>query len=378
MMKKVFYISFGMLVLTLIFLGAYNFAFKSDTNNPVADQDKKEQKGIATDIAESLSKPLATQFENPINELVLGAVIGTDGMVYYYSMDDKSIKKASQEGKNKETLLSNLPGEPTRILWSPKRDKALVQMGAWYYVNFSNRSLVLLKPEISRLVWNNLGDKVFYQYTDQKTGERSLNMSNPDGSDWKQLADLGTQETYLAAIPQSTSVSFWTRPNALEKTTFETVSISGSDRRTVLTDRFGADYLWSPDGSKVLVSTSNQKGGNTVSLNIMNSSGGEYQSLSIPTFVSKAVWSKNGKMIYYALPGSLPENGVMPNDYFGKSVHTKDTFWKLDLDTGRQTRLVELKDVTQSFDSTDLFISPDEDYLYFTDRVSHRLYRIEL
>ena len=109
----------------------------------------------------------------------------------------------------------------------------------------------------------------------------------------------------------------------------------------------------------------------------MNANGGEFQSLSIPTFVTKAVWSRGGKALYYALPGALPENALLPNDYFDKPLHTKDTFWKVDTATGKKTRLADLKEVTQSFDSGDLFLSPAEDALFFTDRTTHRLYRID-
>ena len=110
----------------------------------------------------------------------------------------------------------------------------------------------------------------------------------------------------------------------------------------------------------------------------MNGNGGEFQSLSLPTFVSKAAWSKDSRTIYYALPGGLPDSATLPNDYFDKPLITKDTFWKMDVGTGKKTRLTDLKDVAQSFDSSDLFMSPKEDILFFTDRTTHRLYRIDL
>ena len=234
-----------------------------------------------------------------------------------------------------------------------------------------------MKAEISRIAWNNLGDKVFYQYTDPTTGKRTLNYSNPDGTSWKKLTDL-SHETFIAPIPQSTNVSFWSKPTAFEKTYFESVSTAGENRHTLLSDKFGTDYLWSPNGEKVLVSTSNEKGGKGMLLGVMNASGGEFQNLMAPTFVSKAMWSKDSKTIYFALPGSMPENAILPNEYIEKPIYTKDTFWKMDTVTGKKTRLAELKEVAQNFDSTDFFLSPNEDILFFTDRSTKRLYRIDL
>lgn len=379
-MKKIFYLSLTFLVLALIFLGAYNFAFKNNVNDPAADEEKKQE---AKEEKKDSGFAPAESIENPINEEVLGAVAGEDG-IYYYSLDEQSLKKVSFSGKNKEILMSNLPGVPTRVLWSPKRGKALLLLRQsngqplWHFADLSAKTLAPLKPEISHLAWNNLGDRIFYQYTDPGTGAQSLNTANPDGSNWKKLADLGTQDFFFASVPQSTAVSFWNRPNALEKTSFETVSIMGENRRTLLSDRFGADYLWSPDGENVLVSVSSQKGGGSIFLDVMNKNGGEYRGLSIPTLVSKAVWSKDGKTVYYALPGSLPATAVLPNDYYAKPLHTRDMFWKIDLQSGKKTRIVDLSEVTKSFDSADLFLSSDESALFFTDRVTRKLYRIEL
>lgn len=376
-MKKTFYISVGLLVLVLIFLAAYNFAFRNNVNDPVADPEKKALPPASDDAA-----PIVTNIQNVINEDILGAAIAPDGDIYYYSLDEQALKKASMEGKDKSVLMSSLPGEPLHIAWSPKKDKALLllkQSGGqslWHFADLMTKTLVPLRPEMSRLAWNNLGDKIFYQYTDMRTQERSLDVANPDGSGWKKLAFL-YRDSFIAPIPQSTAVSFWGKPNALEKTYFETVSLTGENRRTLLSEKFGADYLWSPDGEKALVSTSDEKSGHGIVLNTMNANGGEFQGLSIPTFVSKAVWSQGGKALYYALPGALPESALLPNDYFDKPLHTKDTFWKVDTATGKKTRLADLKEVTQSFDSADLFLSPQEDALFFTDRVTHRLYRID-
>src|SRR3989344_5466204 len=140
------------------------------------------------------------------------------------------------EGKDKSVLLSNLPGKPSRIVWSPKKDKVLILLqqrdgqGLWHFADLTTKTLVPLKSEMSQLVWNNLGDKILYQYTDPKTGERSLNVANPEGSNWKKLAFL-YRDSFAAPVPQSTTISFWGKPSALEKPYFETVGASGENRR---------------------------------------------------------------------------------------------------------------------------------------------------
>lgn len=378
-MKRIFYFSVGLLILVLIFLAAYNFAFKNNPNNPVADPEKKN---AAKEAAIDAPAMIVSAIQNPINEKLLGAAVSNDEFLYYYSLDDQSLKKATLQGKDKAILLSNLPGTPLRVVWSPKKDRALLLLkqnngqNLWHFADLTTKTLVPLRPEMSRLTWNNLGDKIFYQFT-AGGGERTLNIANPDGTGWKKLAML-YRDAYIAAIPQSAAISFWGKPNALQVSYFETIGLSGESRRTLLSDKFGADYLWSPNGEKILASVSGEKGGKTISLNMMNSNGGEFQSLALPTFISKTVWSKDNKTIYYALPGGLPENAMLPNDYYDKALHTKDTFWKIDTETGKKTRLADPQDITQGLDSADMFLSPKEDMLFFTDRATSRLYRIDI
>ncbi len=380
MAKKIFYFSLSLFILALILLGAYNFAFKNNKNNPIADPTKKtlEKEAGNALVAEE------TDITNPINESIVGASVSEDGFLYYYSSDDQAIKKATLEGRDKTVLLSNLPGVVTRALWSAKHDKVLLlidQTGGgllWYFSDLRTKSLTPLKGEMSRLAWDNLGENIFYQYTDPGTGKRSLNIANADGSNWKKVADLGTEDSFLASTAQSSLISFWNRPSAKKKSIFETVSTVGEGRRVVFSELFGGDYSWSPNGETLLVSGSKDADGSDFSLYTVSGTGGAAKNLSLPTLISKTAWSKDNRTLYYALPGALPENTLLPDDYFGKPLYTKDTFWRADLTTGKKTRLIDLKESTRAFDSSDLFLSPNEDALYFTDRANKRLYRIEL
>lgn len=377
MAKKIFYFSLSLFILALIFLGAYNFAFKNNINSPFAEKPALES-GQKEIIAVAGEEKIA----NVINEELIGAVASADGFLYYYSLDDQALKRSTLEGKSKTILISNLPGTATRVLFTKDQDQALLllkQPGGgtlWHLANLQTKSLTPLKAEMGRLAWDNLGGKISYQYTDPVTGSRSLNIANPDGSEWKKLADLGVDDSFLASVPQSSLVSFWNRPTASSLAPLETVSIAG-EKRTFFSGVFGGDYSWSPDGDRLLISGSDSPNGEGFSLRVMQN-GGEARSLSLPTIITKTVWSKNDRVVYYALPGGLPENTLLPDDYFSKPLSTKDTFWKVDVTTGKKSRLIELKAGTRSFDSSDLFLSEEEEFLFFIDRTDKRLYRIEL
>lgn len=383
LIKKVFFIFLFLSLVVIIMLVAYNLAFKHNVTNPKAGAPASNTEAPAANNQDTGSATASGKLENVLNEEVLGVAMGNNGDLFYYSISDQEIKRASFEGKDKSTLLSNLPGTPERLLWSPKRDQVIIALRngnqlRFHHLNIATKALTPLKPEISHVTWSEQGDKIYYEYTDPTSGNRSLDVANPDGSNHQTLASLGTIDHYIEPVPASNLVSFWTRPTGLQTTILESVTAAGSDRKVLLQDRYGADYLWSPTGQEALVSLLDQKGTSHISLSLINKNGGELQNLGIPTLVSKAAWSQDGKTLYYALPGGIPDSSVLPNDYYSRPLYSQDTFWKLDKETGRKTRLLELAETSQSYDSDNLFLSPKEDYLFFVDRQDHKLYRIEL
>lgn len=382
-MKKFFYVSVFLFVLTLLFLGVYNFAFVKNPNNPVADKVKKEvaKEAASADLAKAIQEDAALVKE-ATDEPVIGAGVIDENTLAYFSGDGK-LKQVTLGGGAEETIVDSLPGKPVRALWSPAGEKALVLLeqdgvSRWYLADALGRTVVSLKAEISSPTWTSLGDRIFYLYTDAVTRRTALNSAKPDGSDWKELVPVASKDLFLSAIPKSASVAFWNRPNAFEETNLSSFTPSGSGAKKLLSGKFGADYLWSPSGDRLLVSATLTKGGSEIGLNIANANGGEFHTVQVPTFVQKAAWAKDGKTLYYALPLLIPSGAILPNDYFGKSIHTTDSFWKMDVETGKKDRIIGNEEMAgKDFDSMDLFLSPDERYLFFTNRNDGHLYRIE-
>jgi len=152
--------------------------------------------------------------------------------------------------------------------------------------------------------------------------------------------------------------------------------------KEIVSGKFGADYKWSPDGNRVLVSFVGSQGGSDIKMGVLGKDGGDIIDLNAPTFVSKCAWSKDNVNVYCSLPStSLTENSVLPNDYQSGKATTADTFWKINVSTIEKERVVtleNLKKVGENFDATNLFLSPEEDSLFFVDRSNGKLYGIDL
>lgn len=375
-MKKLFIISAVLLLTTLLLLGIYNFAFKKNQPdiNTEKDAQQVEKKFDQSDIV--FEKIYAVSDQG-----VIGATYDKKtGSLLYYSAQDGTTWSSDRSGQNKKQISKvKVPGLKNAE-WAPDKSKVLTIVSSqgkdnFYVYDVLAQKATALKSGLDAAAWDNMSSKIFYKYYNQADKSRSLNIANPDGSDWKKIADINSRDLSIAQIPLTSLISFWNAPAATEESLLQTVGITSSEVKTVFKGKYGADYLWAPNGSLALVSLLNEAG--KITLGTVNLKG-EYLDLNVPTFVSKCVWSSDNKTVYYALAGAIPENSVVPDDYESEKFNTKDTFWKLNLETGKKERIVEPEEIKNNFDASQMFLSPAEDELFFVNRIDKKLYKIEL
>jgi hypothetical protein len=234
-----------------------------------------------------------------------------------------------------------------------------------------------LKGGVRYLIWDELQNNIIYTYQDS-SGAITLNRSLPDGSQWKELTLLPSTPVFIESIPKSPFVAFWKKPANTQIGELRTINLSGGEIKTLFVGKYGANYLWSPSGEKILMSWAPEKNGSRLSLATINKNGGEYTDLNFPTLVEKCVWSGDNSTLYCALPGSLPQGSVMPDAFYDRSFTSNDTFWKIDTKTGKSERIVALEDMVSSYDAVNLLLSPDESSLFFINRKDLKLYSIEM
>ena len=391
-MKKLFIFSTVILLFSVASFLAYNFVLKKDNIGKISSEEKSAKISKTTEKENSVNekkvKPIEAvgKIELLTNNPVLFPVIDeTAKKIKYYDDDQKKgFWEISFDGSFKKKIINENFSSLNVVIWSPDKKQAVLKIaGDFYNYNYGEEPKKI-KDSIKYLVWSNLGDKIIYKYFNSTAKNPTLNISNSDGSDWKKLADIediADNRIIIATVPQSSLVSFWVIPDAQKENTLNIVSIAGGGNiEKIVEGKFGADYLWSPKGEKFLVSSISEKGSDNMILEIgtLDDKGENLIDLKFPTLVSKCVWSKDSQLIYCALPSGIPENSVIPNDYNDKKFFTEDSFWKIDTETGKKERLVELEDINEKIDATNLFLSPNEDILFFINRRDGKLYRIVL
>ena len=403
-MKKVFIFSTSALILLGIVFIAYNFTFNggekkllfSNSNN---SSETKKDSSKRNDNAEDKQNPFGFKKDKKENENVVGIVekvsdkpvlfpkIEKDGVrIKYYSKKDEGFWEVSFDGSLEKKISNENMPDLKAIIWSTDGKKIILKRGDGFYrYYYNNGQKNKIKDKANFMVWSNLGDKIIYDYIESPEAEsKTINIANPDGSEWKVLAKVKNRKSVIAMVPQSSLISFWNVPKSTEESDLQVISVAGGKVQYILSGKFGADYLWSPDGEKFLVSSVVNKGGDTMVLEVGKvdfdgeSPKVSLMDLRLPTLASKCVWSKDSKTIYCALLTGVPDNAVMPDDYYAGKFYTDDYFWKVNTETGKKERLVKLEDMKKMIDATDLFLSPNEDMLFFVNRKDGELYKINL
>lgn len=380
-LKKIFIISAILFVILLLLWGVYNLSFKkpavvSPVNKTSDTPPVNNQKSTGLKIY-AIS-----------DEAVLSPVLTNDaGVIKYYSQKTGQVYQTDFSGGNKTTIAQQELSGLKDVLWSPDKLKVITKFEIpggkvrFYYYDYTESKGVPLKDNLDEVAWDNTSNKIFYKYYEPKTKARTFNVADPDGSNWKKLVDINYRNISIASIPKTGLVSFWNTADSYSETIFESISLIGAERKTIFRGKFGADFLWNNDGTKVLVSHTDAKGGAKMQLAVMNYNGGEYKNLETPTFVSKCAWSKDNQTIYCALPGGIPDNAVLPNEYNENKFTTTDTFWKINTLTGEKSRIAELADLEKldgSIDAKELFLNSDESILFFVNKIDGKLYRMDL
>jgi len=375
--KKIFIISSSLFVLLLLLWGIYFFSFKNNASN----KEKFVENILPVEIISDKKIPKIFALSE---EPVLGPVfVKNKSNLKYYSKKTGQVFQIEFDGSEKSAISDKELSGLSSIFWSPEKNRVVseffVEGGLSYSsYDYSERMGYPLGKNFGNINWYN-NQKILYTYK-TADGKRTLNIADFDGKNWLKLTDLNFINIRIEPIPLTGLISFWNQGNGFEETTLKTISILGGEEKIIFQGKFGADYLWSPDGNSLLISHLAEKGSAKIQLALTNAKGGEYKNLAFPTLVSKCVWSHDSKNIFCALPGNIPDGIVMPNDYWAGKFQTTDIFWKINTSNGEKDRIIETKELENlpSIDVLNPFLNEDESFIFFTNKKDGKLYRLEL
>ncbi len=357
--------------------------FFAGNKNEVAPKDNQKGGYDRKNFSEEDEKKQEEIFPGKITKIFDGKVLfptidPSGKKIIFY--DENSFWEMSFDGFFKKKIVDEKIPNLNAIIWSPDKKSIIIKVDGGFYNYEYSKEPTKIKDGIIYLVWSNLGDKIIYTYRMSDSKNQELNISDKDGGNWRHLTTIDSNKI-ISAVPETSLIAFWDKPAFKRESVLNTISISGGEGGKVFKEDgiFGADYLWSPNGEKFLISSVIKGSSNKMKLEIRKMINDKnIINLNFPTMVSKCVWSKNNKDIFCALPSEIPDNMTIPDDYRDKKFYTTDSFWRINTISGKKERLVKLEDIPEEIDAENLFLSPNEDILFLTNRRNNNLYRITL
>lgn len=375
-MKKFFIVSLVMFFLMCSFYIAYNLLLK----------DKKDN--TKDNVLENIEKVVSDNYNKEDRKLgEMDKIVDTksdfifmdaeEGKVRYYNLENGGFWMTSFDGSFKKKIVSDKLDDLKEVKWNKDGKKALLKIGEEYYsYNFDEGKKNIKKSEA--MDWLNFGEEITYVFDDQKNKKKTINVSNQDGSNWKEVAEVKGNSFIMQSIPRSSKTAFWVKPDSFFESELGIVSAGGMGIEKIGDLKFGADYLWSPEGNRFLRSYVSEKGGKNLNLEYCDAREGKCSNLNFETLASKCVWMKNNKSIICAEVANLDDVGVMPNDYSEGKFIAKGLFWQIDIEDGKKQKIIEDKDIKYDVDATSLILSPKEDFLFFINKTDKSLFRLKL
>jgi len=177
--------------------------------------------------------------------------------------------------------------------------------------------------------------------------------------------------------PRSSEIFLRERPSGLAPSSLYSLDTLSGGFSKKLSNIYGLSIKWSADGKRFLYSKTDSKGKN---ISIYTSEVGVYneKAIQVATLAEKCVWSQDPRIIYCAVPKIIGNNYVLPDDFYKEKFYSEDEFWKINIETKETSKIIEDYEINELYNASDLFLSPEEDYLFFTDKKNGLLYSIEL
>jgi hypothetical protein len=191
-----------------------------------------------------------------------------------------------------------------------------------------------------------------------------------------------TQKTQVLSNPYTEWIPQWISESKIYLTTKASYSVPGIlfslDTKTktltkVLGGVRGLTTLSNSDGSRVLYGVSANDGPR---LNIFNVK--EHSTTSVDTYglPEKCVWGKSGLYVYCAVPNTITGTQY-PDSWYQGLVSFSDRFIKIDVASGNISDIINSEDIT-AVDATNLFLSENEEQLFFTNKKDSTLWGLNL
>lgn len=305
--------------------------------------------------------------------------LGADGKtLQYYNNDDGRFYHINSQGEI-EAMTDKVFYNVEKTTWSSSGEKAILEYpdGSNIVYNFNTGEQITLPKHWEDFQFSSSGDKIAMKSIGLDPDNRYLATANVDGSKAQVVEKIGdnADKVYPSWSPNNQVVALYTEGIDFNRQEVFFIGQNNENFKSTVVEGRGFQSEWSPEGDKLLYSVYSSDNGMKPSLWLVNSSGDEIgserKSLKLETWAEKCNFYSDSE-IYCAVPNELDEGaGLFPE----LAKNTIDKLYKIDVNTGAK-KIVAIPE--NDFNISNIIISDDEKYLYFTDEKTSRIHKITL
>jgi hypothetical protein len=309
----------------------------------------------------------------------LGATLSTNGSdLQYYDEQSGKFYRIDKNGETTE-LSDKIFHSVSNVTWSSDKNKAILEYpdGANILYNFDTKKQVTLPQHWKDFNFEPGGNNFVMKSIGLDENNRWLAIANADGSGYRQIEALGDKDSTVYPLwsPNKQSIAVFTEGINFDQQDVFFVGLNNENFKSTVVEGRGFQPKWAPEGKQLLYSVYSSSNDLKPNLWIVDAQGDNIgnnrQNLNIETWADKCTFANNNDL-YCAVPESLEAgSGLMPE----LAKNTKDNLYKIDLKSGTK-KLIAIPD--GSYNISNLIISENENYIYFNDDATQKLYKIKL
>lgn len=248
-----------------------------------------------------------------------------------------------------------------KISWPPSGNDFMAQVSTatgtiWSYFNSQTGVYTDLPPQVTAFDWMPSGSQIMYIWT--QNGKSSLNLSSPDTTNWKKIADMWENDDQISISPDGTNILYYETQNASSTNPIYLTTPDGKIWKTLVSAGYNLGAVWSPDGQKFIFGKKDPSSG-AYQLWYYNLITSAVSPLNVNSTPDKVVWGSDSATVYAAV----------------NSVSGSDTFVKINTNTFTPK---VYSSFTQTIAAQDLFLSQDSSKLYFWNKADGNLYYLDI
>ena len=312
-----------------------------------------------------------------IQKSILAPTLSLKGnAILYYVRAGGKAESADFSGGN-ITQISNLTILNTlSAAWQPAKEKSIVsyldnETKKTFVMTVTTTTQAVFLPETTMdIAWSPDGKSIAYLTRQDNTA--SLFISGSSGKSGKFIFSPTIPDFSIQWITKN-KILFTTKPSGFAPSIaylFDT----GTKSFSKIIDRvFGLMVSASSDG-KLLLYTKADAANGTLSTNISNVDGSGVRELPFMTMPEKCVFSEKNENLFCAVGQNIANFTTLPDDWYMGKGFFSDAIIMINAKTLATTALTPLIPI----DATNLFISPQEDFLFFQNKKDYSLWRLNL